>query len=70
MKCRLCERQAENDLCRYHLEAKGNLEAAYAHWVEAYGSLSHEEYLRRVAKNPESGAWAVEVAKMMLESGK
>jgi len=68
MKCKLCERQAENDLCEYHLDAKVELETAYHYWAEAYGSLEWNEYLRRVSKNSETGVWAVEVARMMLGS--
>lgn len=66
MKCRLCERHSEGELCRYHREAKVRLESAYGYWNEAYGSLTWKEYLGRVSKNGETGQWAAEVAKMML----
>jgi hypothetical protein len=66
VKCRLCEREAEDGFCRYHREAKANLEGAYQYWVEAYGTLGRQDYLRRVARNPETGVWAAEVARMML----
>lgn len=68
MKCGLCEREAEDGLCRYHLEAKQEVESAYPRWAEAYGSMSKTAYLERVAKNPETGEWAAEVARMLLES--
>ena len=66
MKCRLCERRAEDDLCQYHGEARDKLESTYHYWVDAYGSMTRDEYLRRIAKNSETGEWVAEVAKMML----
>lgn len=67
MKCSVCERQAETDLCQYHLEAKNEVENAYRGWCEAYGTISREEYLERVIKNPETGEWVMDVAKMLLD---
>lgn len=67
MKCNICERQAEADLCQYHLEAKSKVETAYRRWVEAYGTISRKEYLELVVKNPETGEWASDAAKMLLE---
>lgn len=68
MRCKLCAREAVSDLCRYHEEAKGQVEAAYRLWKEAYGTLGWEDYLREVIKNPETGEWAVEVARLMRAS--
>jgi hypothetical protein len=68
MKCKLCERETDTDLCGYHAEAKRRLEATFRAWVDAYGSISWAEYLDRIIRNPETGQWAVDVAKLMLRS--
>ena len=68
MRCRLCERQAVSDLCHYHAEARRRVEAAFQAWKDAYGAIEWDDYLSRVAGNPETGQWAVEVAKMLLAS--
>lgn len=66
MKCLLCERQAVTDLCEYHKEAKARLESAFGQWKTAYGKMEWKDYLERVARNDQAGAWAVEVARLML----
>jgi hypothetical protein len=66
VKCRLCERQAEDSLCLYHKEARRKVESAYHRWLEAYGAISRAEYLRRIVENSETGEWAADIAKMML----
>jgi hypothetical protein len=65
MKCQLCSRQAAGHLCRYHLEAKEKVEAAYDLWVKAYGSMERKAYLDRVITNAQSGQWAKEVARLL-----
>lgn len=70
MKCRLCERQAEDALCQYHGEARARVESAYGGWSEAYGSMSRTDYLEAVVKNAETGKWAAEVARMMLSEAR
>ena len=62
MKCALCERSADGELCRYHLEAKKNVLSAYADWQRAYGSLDWAAYLDRIKRNPRTGQWAKEAA--------
>jgi hypothetical protein len=66
VKCRLCERQTVEGLCKYHSEAKARVESAYGSWNEAYGSMSWTDYLKAIVKNAETGVWAAEVSKMML----
>jgi hypothetical protein len=66
MKCRLCDREAAADLCRYHERAKGRVEAAYPRWVKAYGSMDWKAYLDRVITNAETGQWAKEVAELLV----
>jgi hypothetical protein len=68
--CRLCKRKCapSSALCAYHLAAKTELESGYKRWSEAYGALSWEEYLRKIARNAETGQWIKEVAEL-LSSG-
>jgi len=68
VKCRLCERETDLGLCQFHAEAEKQIESAYRAWKEAYGVLAWTEYLARVIKNPETGQWAIEVARLMLRS--
>jgi hypothetical protein len=68
MKCQLCERDADSDvLCRHHAKAKKNVETAYQLWKDAYGEIAFSEYLETIVGNPETGRWAIEVARMMLQ---
>ncbi len=65
MKCPLCDRKAETDLCPNHQEAKDRLEEAYGAWAHAYGALERKAYLDRVITNVQSGQWAKEVAELL-----
>lgn len=70
MKCSLCEREANLDLCGYHAEAKRQLESAYQVWREAYGSIGWIDYLNEIIRNPDTGRWVVEVARLVLRSSR
>jgi hypothetical protein len=65
MKCRLCSRDAADDLCRYHAGAKERIESAYGAWVAAYGGMDWKAYLDRVITNGETGQRAKEVAELL-----
>lgn len=65
MKCKVCTREAVADLCRYHSEARDNLQAAYPLWVRAYGSLKWKDYLDSVKHNLQTGQWAKEIAEFL-----
>jgi hypothetical protein len=66
MKCKLCEREADLDLCGYHAEAKKRLESSYQVWREAYGFIGWTDYLNEILRNPDTGRWVVEVARFVL----
>jgi len=68
MKCKLCGREADLDLCGYHSEAKTRLESSYKVWSEAYGSIGWTDYLNEILRNPDTGRWVVEVARLILMS--
>jgi hypothetical protein len=65
--CLLCRRGCapSSPLCRYHLQAKTNLESGYKQWSDAYGGITWEEYLQKVGRNAETGQWAKEVARFL-----
>jgi hypothetical protein len=66
MKCALCSRSADDELCGRHLQAEGRLEEAYGRWVEAYGAMDWKVFLDRVITNARSGQWAKEVAQLLV----
>ena len=65
MKCRICKREAVADLCRYHEETRLKVKAGYHLWAEAYGEMEWSSYLDKVKRNPRTGQWAKEIAKML-----
>ena len=62
MKCALCEREAAEELCRYHAQARESVESAFSYWKKAYGTLEWADYLDRIKRNPRTGQWAKEAA--------
>jgi len=65
MKCPICMREADVDLCRYHAEAKEKVRAAYPLWVRAYGNMEWSDFLDNVKRNPQTGIWAKEIAEFL-----
>lgn len=61
MKCAACSRETEEKYCRYHMRALEQLKSHYARWVDAYGGVSWQEYLQKLCKMEETGAWLKEV---------
>jgi len=68
MKCKICGRRTESELCKLHEEARRNLLKNYEAWKRSM-SVSWEEYLREIQRNPFAGVWAKEVAQHLLVSG-
>lgn len=66
MRCKICGRGATSTLCKYHEEAKRNVNSRYQHWVKAYGQMEWKDYLDKVKRNGHTGQWAKEVVEMML----
>ena len=65
MKCLVCRREGEADLCRHHKAAKERVQATYPLWVEAYGEMGWEAYLDNVKRNVQTGQWAKEIAEFL-----
>lgn len=71
-QCPVCERSIGNGLdsfCPSHKIALDNIRKHYNEWVKAYGSLTKEEYLHRLAENDSAGEWVLEVAEYLLREG-
>ena len=65
MKCVVCGRDAVEEFCVNHAEAKKNIQSAYPRWADAYGGLEWKEYLDNVKRNPETGQWVKETAEFL-----
>ncbi|KON30260.1 hypothetical protein AC482_04305 [miscellaneous Crenarchaeota group-15 archaeon DG-45] len=62
-RCGLCGRRREeaSDYCAYHQRAYANLKEAFELWRKAL-DIDWMAFLDEVSRNPETGAWAAEVA--------
>jgi len=69
LKCKVCEREAENQYCELHEKAYRNILKEYDVWKKASG-VSWKQYLSEIAKNPSTGLWAREVAESLLSQTK
>jgi len=69
LKCKVCEREAENQYCELHEKAYRNIVKEYDVWKKA-SDVSWKQYLSEVAKNPFTGLWAKEVAESLLSQTK
>ncbi|UCE16527.1 MAG: hypothetical protein JSV12_02645 [Candidatus Bathyarchaeota archaeon] len=69
MKCKVCEREAENEYCELHEKAHRNILREYGVWKKA-SDVSWKQYLIEVAKNPHTGVWAKEVAESLISETK
>ena len=65
MKCPLCERKGEPELCAYHQAAKEEMERAYPLWAKAYGGMGWKDYLDKIKHNTQTGEWSREVAELL-----
>jgi hypothetical protein len=67
-KCAACDRQASSGrYCLYHNQAFESLTGHYRKWVDAYGRISWQEFLRKLLKMRETGSWAKEVIEAELK---
>jgi hypothetical protein len=66
MKCKVCEREAENTYCELHNRAYRNILREYDVWKRA-SSVSWKEYLSEIVKNQYTGVWAKDVAEHLVK---
>jgi hypothetical protein len=74
LSCPICQEEVGHripggPLCPSHKSALDKIRECYNEWVRAYGSLTKEQYLQLLIKNPNSGEWVTEVARYLLEFG-
>jgi len=65
MKCKVCEREAENEYCELHEKAYRNILREYDVWKKA-SDVSWKQYLSELVKNTYTGVWAREVAESLI----
>lgn len=69
MKCKVCNREAQvqpqSEYCEFHGKAYENILNKFESWKNA-SNIEWKDYLREVAKNQFTGAWAKEVADHLL----
>ena len=68
--CRLCENLIENDdkFCKYHKNAKENLNSGYEIWKKRIEYIEREEYLKTLLEISTTGTLVKQV--IMDELGK
>jgi hypothetical protein len=69
LKCKVCSRETgpQSDFCEPHEKAYRNILQKFEVWKEAL-NIEWKEYLKEIAKNPLTGAWAKEVAESLLSN--
>jgi glycine/serine hydroxymethyltransferase len=68
VKCKICHKEAVGSgYCALHEKAYHNIVAKFVTWKQAL-SLSWEDYLNAIIKNPFSGSKAIEVANALLSN--
>ena len=68
MKCKLCERIADDKkFCAYHKLANTELKKNYLLWKEAL-EINWKDYLSEIEKNSLTGYWAKEVVDFIRKS--
>lgn len=71
MKCAACAREPDDGrYCRYHAKALLQLKSHHGSWVDAYGAISWQDYLKRLHKMEETGQWAREVIEVEMKKEK
>lgn len=61
-KCSACERKVSTSkYCSYHAQAFDNLKKHYNAWVEAYQTISWNDFLHKLLQMNETGIWVKDV---------
>ncbi|MCI0561941.1 MAG: hypothetical protein MN733_25930 [Nitrososphaera sp.] len=65
-KCAACHRRAlaGDKYCIHHSQAFHSLKEHYKAWVEAYGGISWDDFMGRLAKMDETGIYIKEVIEL------
>ena len=65
MKCKICERKAESEFCKFHKISFENLVKKFEEWKKSM-DISWPEYLKMLQNNPYTGVWVKEVIQYLL----
>jgi hypothetical protein len=62
-KCAACHRNAlpEGKYCLHHKQALDSLASHYKAWLDAYSSISWQDFMIKLSKMKETGSWVKEV---------
>ena len=62
-KCAACHRKVftESEYCLHHKRALDSLSDHYRAWIDAYGSISWQDFLIKLSKMKETGSWVKQV---------
>jgi len=53
--------------CLQHKQALDSVMSHYRSWVDAYGSISWEDFLKKLSRMRETGCWVKEVIEAELK---
>jgi hypothetical protein len=67
-KCSVCARGviAEGKYCLYHSQAYESLQKQYKAWVNAYGGISTELYMKKLLDLDQTGDWVKDIIRIEL----
>ena len=72
-KCTVCHRGViakGKRYCLYHSQAYDSLQKMYKAWVNAYGGVSRETYLKKLLDLDQTGDWVKDVIRNELKERK
>jgi hypothetical protein len=69
-KCSACHRDViakEKRYCLYHSQAYDSLQKEYKAWMNAYGGVSRETYMKKLLDLDQTGDWVKDVIRNELK---
>jgi hypothetical protein len=72
-KCAACSRQVVakgKKYCICHTQAYSSLQKQFTAWVNAYGAISHKDYMKKLLRMDETGSWIKDVINIELRESK
>ena len=69
-KCSVCARDVianGKKYCLYHSQAYDSLQKQYRAWVNAYGGISREAYMKKLLELDQTGDWVKDVIRIELK---
>jgi DNA topoisomerase-1 len=67
-QCIICGRESvSSNLCKYHSSALTELLNSYNEWKKRIGTITFDQYIRKIATTKRSGIWIRDVANAIIE---